>query len=358
MFRFGVAAFLIIAALLPRAKSATVKRSGGGRRRRNKHKDDALVEILAPCPPAQRKIRSLCETESTVMRFRVRQSSRQRARTKLLFSLKNITIHTFTRLEQLDQTLTMDVGNLPKNQRHSIRIALLNESDKQIAQDSLTFWLLERWSPSDDCDAEVAENELPLLQTPFFLPRAGVFSENECSEIVSAAKTYGAKFKDAVVGEDEHRDATYRRTRRLILKPAIVGKKFDWVYKRLKDFAFSTNDKYWKFSLGKGGCRQHESMQFLEYNAADRGFYDWHLDQGMYGGASKRKLSLTVQLSSSNAYSGGSLQVKIGKGVDVLPRSRGSVTIFPSYVLHRVEPVTRGTRFALVLWFTGCDSFT
>ena len=78
----------------------------------------------------------------------------------------------------------------------------------------------------------------------------------------------------------------------------------------------------------------------------------------MYGAASKRKLSLTVQLSSSDAYSGGDLQIKFGKDVDILPRSRGSVTIFPSYVLHRVEPVTRGTRFALVLWFTGCESFT
>lgn len=32
---------------------------------------------------------------------------------------------------------------------------------------------------------------------------------------------------------------------------------------------------------------------------------------------------------------------------------RGSVIIFPSYVWHRVKPVTRGKRYSLVVWNLG-----
>jgi hypothetical protein len=35
------------------------------------------------------------------------------------------------------------------------------------------------------------------------------------------------------------------------------------------------------------------------------------------------------------------------------PRERGTVIAFPSCVLHRVTPITAGTRKSLVVWITG-----
>jgi len=35
------------------------------------------------------------------------------------------------------------------------------------------------------------------------------------------------------------------------------------------------------------------------------------------------------------------------------PRDRGMIVAFPSYVLHRVTPCTKGTRKAVVAWTTG-----
>ena len=34
-------------------------------------------------------------------------------------------------------------------------------------------------------------------------------------------------------------------------------------------------------------------------------------------------------------------------------RPRGSIIVFPSFVWHRVNPVTRGTRYSLVMWNLG-----
>jgi PKHD-type hydroxylase len=37
----------------------------------------------------------------------------------------------------------------------------------------------------------------------------------------------------------------------------------------------------------------------------------------------------------------------------VAPREKGTVIMFPSYLLHRVTPVTKGVRKSLVLWVGG-----
>ena len=34
-------------------------------------------------------------------------------------------------------------------------------------------------------------------------------------------------------------------------------------------------------------------------------------------------------------------------------RDKGAVVVFPSWVRHRVTPVTRGTRYSAVAWFNG-----
>ena len=70
-----------------------------------------------------------------------------------------------------------------------------------------------------------------------------------------------------------------------------------------------------------------------------------------------RKVSLTVQLSDPSEYEGGDLEIsKGGLSEDSgykMHRGKGTVVIFPSYMMHRVTPVTRGTRRSFVLWVGG-----
>ena len=122
-------------------------------------------------------------------------------------------------------------------------------------------------------------------------------------------------------------------------------------------------------SLGDGGgggsvpgtvwpCREidirgfHEHIQFTVYEGDDKGFYRWHVDNNMQSDVPPRKLSMTVQLSDPSEYTGGELQLHDGE-VQTAVNNRGHVVIFPSYVLHRVQPVTSGIRRSLVVWANG-----
>ena len=94
-------------------------------------------------------------------------------------------------------------------------------------------------------------------------------------------------------------------------------------------------------------------MQFVEYDAHESAHYDWHHDVHWNGQSEKdRKLSVTVQLSDSTAYQGGDFEFdEVKTNADF--RSQGTVLVFPSYLRHRIHPVSSGTRCALVAWFFG-----
>jgi PKHD-type hydroxylase len=71
---------------------------------------------------------------------------------------------------------------------------------------------------------------------------------------------------------------------------------------------------------------------------------------------SKRKVSITVQLSDPSEYEGGDLQYFRGgnpDNADTVFKKKGYVFLFPSYMMHRVTPVTQGVRKSLVLWVGG-----
>ena len=76
-------------------------------------------------------------------------------------------------------------------------------------------------------------------------------------------------------------------------------------------------------------------------------FYDYHTDH--FTSKLDRRLSMVVQLSNSNDYGGGDLQV-IDKSVT---REIGSVIIFPSYYRHKVSQVGFGERWVLIGWAWG-----
>ena len=117
----------------------------------------------------------------------------------------------------------------------------------------------------------------------------------------------------------------------------------EWIYQRLQATAQTCNRRFWHF-----GIEGLEMAQFARYGQKQH--YDWHMDLGSQGPAMYRKLSLTVQLSDPDRYAGGDLEFKLARSSEFASRERGSVTIFPSYILHRVNPVTQGERCSLVQW--------
>ena len=144
----------------------------------------------------------------------------------------------------------------------------------------------------------------------------------------------------------------------------IVWLNDRWIYKEIQPFIHQANrlagwNFDWDFS---------ESCQFTKYKLNQ--FYDWHCDswEAPYANPDNkningkiRKLSVTCSLSDPKDYKGGELEFDfrnkengksaIKKCMEILPR--GSIVVFPSFVWHRVKPVTKGTRYSLVIWNLG-----
>lgn len=123
--------------------------------------------------------------------------------------------------------------------------------------------------------------------------------------------------------------------------------KYAWLYRRIWQAAQELNSKY--FGVEIFGIT--ESIQIARYAGSEQGFYTWHTDFADL--APRRKISISVQLSRPEDYEGGDLELLFREAPHRAERARGALVAFPSFVLHRVTPVTAGTRWSLVAWISG-----
>jgi PKHD-type hydroxylase len=122
----------------------------------------------------------------------------------------------------------------------------------------------------------------------------------------------------------------------------------EWAFVHLEQYIERVNREF-GFVLE----RIEEPLQWLTYREGEH--VDWHLDTGV-GKAARRKLSITIQLTDPSSYAGGSLEFPDGM-FHPFARNVGATICFPSYLYHRVTPVTTGVRESLVAWVAG-PSFT
>lgn len=163
----------------------------------------------------------------------------------------------------------------------------------------------------------------------------------------------------------------------------------DWLYDLITPYINEANlATGWKWSL-----EGTESMQFTKYD--NDGFYGWHNDgasdhhakykryihgvtpipltengdmpftytRNEYYLGKVRKMSVTITLSESDAYEGGDLLLDVSDTVHNRKqfletqneefRNQGTIICFPSFRAHCVTPVTKGTRYSLVVWCLG-----
>jgi len=146
-------------------------------------------------------------------------------------------------------------------------------------------------------------------------------------------------------------------------KSDIVWLSEKWIYKEIQPYIHMANaNADWNFQWDFT-----ESCQFTEYKKGQ--FYDWHCDsnevpydrpEDSNSNGKIRKLSMTLCLTEQDEYDGGELEFAFHDfDGNKQPRiceeikPKGSVIVFPSFVWHRVKPVTRGIRHSLVCWNLG-----
>ncbi len=125
-------------------------------------------------------------------------------------------------------------------------------------------------------------------------------------------------------------------------------KDYHWIYERCSAAVAQVNHFDWRFDLDF-----IDPLQFTCYDSTGDHF-DWHIDNAQnYQGTTYRKLSFSIQLSHESSYEGGNLEILTARDPITLPREQGTFMAFPSFMLHRVQPITRGQRYSLVGWCTG-----
>ena len=136
-----------------------------------------------------------------------------------------------------------------------------------------------------------------------------------------------------------------------------------WIYDILNPFIHTANKNAgWNFQWD-----WNETSQFTIYKKGQ--YYGWHADQFTSPLKSKsknidgktRKLSLTLQLTDKTKYEGGDFQFQWLKQDENFlhtetvkdAKDLGTIIVFPSFLWHRVLPITTGKRESLVNWSVG-----
>ena len=170
-----------------------------------------------------------------------------------------------------------------------------------------------------------------------------LFTAEECQQIIDLGRSKD-KIQAQVSVNNQNIDV--ESVRKSQIAWVNVDEESKWIYQRIADAVIQTNQRYFNFDL-HGFI---DDLQFTEYTAPDNN-YDLHVDT-IYGGIT-RKLSVVLQLTNPGLYQGGNLELHVGTVPQTMSKQQGTLIVFPSYVLHKVTPVTHGIRHSLVGWVSG-----
>lgn len=165
-----------------------------------------------------------------------------------------------------------------------------------------------------------------------------LFTATECEQIIALPGEY----QFSTVTDEQGHDLRLDAMRQAQVKHILANPENHWLLERIWHAFSRINHSIFQFRLDQTVT----GTQIIHY--PEGGHYDWHTDIGP-ATYSFRKLSMVVFLSDPNTYEGGKLQVhRLG-----FNQQQGTAIVFPAYLLHRVEPVTKGHRYALATWAEG-----
>jgi PKHD-type hydroxylase len=171
-----------------------------------------------------------------------------------------------------------------------------------------------------------------------------IFTPDQCRQIIECGHRQPPQ--TAQVGMNKPGGGTDTK-KRVTTISWIPFKEMGHMYRDLDKFIQAANENHFGF----GDVRVTENAQFTEYPVG--GFYDWHMDCdiNMQHEPPVRKISMTLLLNDPSEFEGGHLELGApGKFGEL---KQGHAIAFASFINHRVQPVTRGVRQSLVVWFGG-----
>jgi hypothetical protein len=160
-----------------------------------------------------------------------------------------------------------------------------------------------------------------------------------CDNLVKTYSQDNITKQPPVIGGGEGSiDKSIRNTERVLL-PQNVG-----IGATLTATGLNANNYWWKYNI------THANQTELLIYKPD-GHYRAHVDT--YHEHSNETRKLTVLAFLNDDYEGGKFFLNATGTIYYPPQEKGTVVVFPSYMVHGVEPVTKGTRYSCVTWLVG-----
>lgn len=174
-----------------------------------------------------------------------------------------------------------------------------------------------------------------ILDVCYTYPSA--ISDGFCNNLIKEYSKDEIEKELPYIGDGEI-DYNIRNVQRLPL-PVSVG-----IGGTLTAIALNINYDFWKFNV-----THSNQTEFLMYDV--NGKYEEHIDTFFEHNAETRKITAIAILNDD--FEGGKFFIKNGVNKIYPKQNKGDVIIFPSFLLHGVEPVTKGKRFTAVTWLVG-----
>tara|TARA_R100001224_G_scaffold113639_1_gene99836 strand:- start:5584 stop:6144 length:561 start_codon:yes stop_codon:yes gene_type:complete len=173
-----------------------------------------------------------------------------------------------------------------------------------------------------------------------------VFETTEIKDFNKECKKYFQKGIDRkAVGVTKTANVFY------INKNKFLQSKYKDKLYRIFQMVDEANRKVFGFNIYGNPHMYDGVFNYNVYNAEREGTYDWHIDGNLVE-QSDLKLTALINLSEQS-YKGGELKIVGRTHYEVPEMKPGYMIVFPSFLAHKVEPVTEGERISLAMWFWG-----
>ena len=164
-------------------------------------------------------------------------------------------------------------------------------------------------------------------------------SHDFCNNLIKTYSQDNIPKEQPYIGGDNYTvDKEVRDVERVCL-PQNVG-----IGATLTSTGLNANQYWWQYHI-----THSNQTELLIYKP--EGHYTQHVDTFHSHSEETRKLTCLAFLNDD--YEGGKFFINADGNVFYPPQSKGTVLVFPSYMIHGVEPVTKGTRYSAVTWLVG-----
>jgi hypothetical protein len=164
-------------------------------------------------------------------------------------------------------------------------------------------------------------------------------SNNFCDNLIKEySKDEIEKLPPEIGGIPGYTDLNIRNVARLQL-PMNQG-----IGATLTSTGLNINHQFWQYNI-----THSNQTEFLMYEVD--GKYEAHVDTFHQLGNETRKLTCLAILNDD--FEGGKFYIMNSGEKIYPPQEKGNIIVFPSFMVHGVEPVIKGKRFTVVTWLVG-----